>query len=92
MRSAPPALAAEAAMVSSASAPTPRLGDVVVSCANKSHRYALTTFGEAPQLICTTREEATAEADRFARAHHVDVWETADGRAFTKLFEARLTR
>ena len=77
-------------MISSAPAPTPRLGDIVVSCATSSDKYALTTFGKAPQLICTTREEATAEADRFARAYHVDVWETEDGRAFTKICDARL--
>lgn len=77
-------------MVPSASAPTPKPGDIVVSRANDgSHRYALSTFGEAPQVACATREEAAAQADRFARTHHVDVWQTEDSRTFTRIFEAR---
>jgi hypothetical protein len=78
-------------MVLSASAPIPKSGDIVVSRANDgSHRYALSRFGEAPQMMCATREEAAAQADRFARTHHVNVWQTQDGRTFTRIFEARL--
>jgi hypothetical protein len=55
-----------------------------------SHRYELSTFGEAPQVLCRSREEAAAQADRFARTRHVDVWRTEDGRTFTRIFEARL--
>jgi hypothetical protein len=78
-------------MVPSASAPTPKRGDIVVSRANdRSRRYALSTFGKPPQMMCATREEAATQADRFARTHHVDVWQTEDGRRFTRIFEARL--
>jgi hypothetical protein len=78
-------------MVLSSPAATPKPGDIVVSRANDgSHRYVLSTFGEAPQVLCTTREEAASQADRFARMHRVDVWQTEDGRAFTRIFEARL--
>jgi hypothetical protein len=78
-------------MVPSASAPTPKRGDIVVSRANDgSRRYALNRFGESPQVICATREEAAVQADRFARTQHVDVWQTEDGRTFARVFEARL--
>ena len=86
-----PVLAGEAAMVPSTSSDTPKRGDIVVSRAHEgSHRYELRMFGEAPQVACATREEAAAQADRFARTHHVDVWQTEDGRTFTRIFEARL--
>jgi len=42
--------------------------------------------------MCATREEAAAQAYRFARMHHVDVWQTEDSRTFTRIFEARLAR
>jgi hypothetical protein len=77
-------------MVPSASAAIPKLGDILVSCANdRSRQYTLGRFGEAPQVMCATRAEAAAHADRFARMHRVDVWQTEDGRTFTRIFEAR---
>jgi hypothetical protein len=84
-------LAGDAGIVISASAPTPKRGDVVVSRANDgSTRYALNRFGESPQVMCATREEAAVQAERFARTQHLDVWQTEDGRTFTRIFEARL--
>jgi hypothetical protein len=78
-------------MVYSPPATTLKPGDIVVSRTNDgSPRYTLSTFGDAPQVLCATREEAAAQADRFARTHHVDVWQTEDGAAFTRIFEARL--
>ena len=86
-----PVLAREAVM--STSPATPERGDIVVGRVNDGSRlYALSTFGEAPQVVCATRGEAAAQADRFARTHHVDVWLTDDGRTFTRVFEARLAR
>jgi hypothetical protein len=78
-------------MVPSLPATIAQPGDVVVSRAtDDSHRYVLSTFGQAPQVLCTTREEAAGQANRFARTRHVDVWQTEDGRTFTRIFEARL--
>jgi hypothetical protein len=71
----------------------PKRGDMVVTPTNDgSHRYALGTFGEAPQLVCPTQQEAMAQADRFARTHHLDVWQTDDGRTFTRISKARSGR
>ena len=78
-------------MAPSPGAGTPKPGDIVLSRAHDgSHRYELKALDEAPQLACATREDAAAQADRFARTHHVDVWQTDDGRTFTRIFEARL--
>ena len=78
-------------MVSSTSAAVPKRGDIVVSRTNDGSRlYTLSTFGEAAQVACATREEAAAQADRFARTHRVDVWQTEDGRTFKRILEARL--
>jgi hypothetical protein len=83
-------LAGQAAMTLSASAATPKRGDIIVSRANDgSGLHTLSTFGEAPQIACATREEAAAQADRFARTHYVEVWQTEDGLTFTRIFEAR---
>jgi len=69
---------------------TPKPGDIVVSRTNDgSHRYLVGRSGEPPQIMCVTREEATAQADRFARTHHVAVWQTEDSRTFTRIFETR---
>jgi len=87
---AQPLLAGEAAMAPSTSAATPKRGDIVVSRAHDGlHGYELSIFGGAPQVACATREDAVANADRFARTHDVDVWQTQDGRTFTRIFEAR---
>jgi hypothetical protein len=66
-------------------------GDIVVGRVNDgSRRYTVGTPGGGPQIIYATHEEATARVDRFARTHHVDVWQTEDGRTFTRILEARL--
>ena len=84
-------LAAETAMVPSSPAATPKPGDVIVRrVSDGSRRYTVSTSGGAPQVMCATREEASAQADRFARTHHVDVWHTEDDHTFTRIFEARL--
>ena len=78
-------------MLPSASAATPKRGDVVVKRASDgSPRFILTTLGAVPQVACATQQEAVAQADRFARMHHVDVWHTDDGRTLTRILEARL--
>jgi hypothetical protein len=84
-------LSAEAVMVRSSPATIPHPGDVVVSRASDgSHRYVLSTFSEVPQVACATRDEAVAQAERFARTHRVNVWPTEDDRTFTRIIEARL--
>ncbi len=78
-------------MVPSAPAANPRPGDVVVRRANDGSRlYTLSTYGGVPQLTWTTREEAAAQAARLARTHHVDAWQTEDGRTYTRIVEAGL--
>lgn len=70
---------------------TPKAADVILKRTNDaSRRCTLSTSGEAPQIVCATADEAIAQADRFARTHHVDVWQTDDGRTFTRILEARL--
>lgn len=70
----------------------PAVGDIILSRTNDdSRRYTLTSSGEAPQIACTTYEEAIARAERFARSHGVDVWQTDDGHAFTRIVECRVS-
>ena len=79
-------------MVRSTSAATPKRGDIVVGRAHDGlQRYELSIFGEPPQVACATLEDAVANADRFARTHDVDAWQTEDGRTFTRIFDARRT-
>ena len=86
-----PPFADEATMVHASPGHAPKSGDVILRRTNgKSRRYTLSRSGEAPQITCTTFEEAIARADRFAQSQHVDVWQTDDGRAFTRLIECRL--
>lgn len=67
-------------------------GDIILTRTNDAPwRYTLTSSGEAPQITCTTYEEAIARAERFARSHGVDVWQTDDGHAFTRIIESRVT-
>jgi hypothetical protein len=54
-----------------------------------ARRYSLSTSGGAAQIACITLQEAIAGADRFARSQHVDVWQTDDGRVFTRIIEWR---
>ena len=69
----------------------PKAGDVILWRSDRaSRRYTLSTSGETPQITCATYDEAIAQADRFARIHHVDVWQTDDGRTFTRIVDARL--
>jgi hypothetical protein len=69
----------------------PAVGDIILSRTNDaSRRYTLSSSGEAPQITCSTYEEAIARAERFARSHTVDVWQTDDGHAFTRLVECRV--
>jgi hypothetical protein len=46
-------------------------------------------MGEAPQIACTTFEEAIARADAFAQVHNVDVWHTDDGHELRRIVEGR---
>ena len=70
---------------------TPKSGDVILRRTNDaSHRFTLSTSGEAPQIACATYEEAIARADRFAQSQHVDIWQTDDDRAFTRIVECRV--
>jgi len=60
----------------------PKAGDVILWQSDRaSRRYTLSTSAETPQITRATYDEAIAQADRFARTHHVDVWQTDDGRA-----------
>lgn len=69
---------------------TPQSGDVILRRTHDaSHRFTLSTSGEAPQIACATYEEAIARAERFAQSQHVDVWQTDDDRAFTRIIECR---
>ena len=69
----------------------PKAGDVILRRSDRaSRRCTLSTSGEAPQIMCATYDEAIAQADRFARTDHVDVWQTEDGRTFTRILDARL--
>lgn len=71
--------------------PTPQSRDVILRRAHDaSRRYTLSTSGEAPQIAYKTYEEAIAQADRFAQSQHVDVWQTDDDRAFTRVIEYRV--
>jgi hypothetical protein len=68
----------------------PKPGDIILRRMNgASTRYTLGTSGGAAQIACTTLQEAIAGADRFARSQHVDVWQTDDGRVFTRIIEWR---
>ena len=85
-----PGLVVEGVMAASPDGASPRAGDIIMSrMGDGSHRYALSTLDEALQVLCATREEAVAQAHRFARTHRVDVWQTEDGTAFTRMFETR---
>jgi hypothetical protein len=78
-------------MRSSSPGHTPKPGDVILSRTHDaSRRYTLSTSEEAPQIACVTCEEAIARADRFAHSQHVDVWQTDDDRAFTRIIECRV--
>jgi hypothetical protein len=69
----------------------PKVGDVVLTRTNDAaHSYTISMTGEAPQIACTTFEEAIARADAFAHLHHLDVWYTDDGRTFTRVVEGRV--
>ena len=69
----------------------PKAGDVILRRSDRaSRRHTLSTSGKAPQIACATYDEAVNRADRFARTHHVDVWQTDDGRTFTRILDARL--
>jgi hypothetical protein len=67
-------------------------GDIVLRPSDDGSRYTLSTLGEAPQVLCFTYEEAAAQADRFARARRLDVWQTDDDRTFQRIREFRLPR
>jgi hypothetical protein len=68
----------------------PKPGDVILRRARDgSHRYTLSTSGSAPQVLCHADDEAIRNAERFAQSHHVDVWQTADDRSFTRIFACR---
>lgn len=68
----------------------PKSGDIILRRMNDaSRRYTLSTSDGAAQIACTTLQEAIAGADRFARSQHVDVWQTDDGRVFTRIIEWR---
>jgi hypothetical protein len=70
---------------------TPASGDVILRRTNDaSRRYTLSTSGEPPQISCKTYQEAIARADRFGQSQHVDVWQTDDDRAFTRVIECRV--
>jgi hypothetical protein len=80
-------------MVYALPADVPKPGDIILRSMNDaSHRYALSTTGDVPQIACTTFAEAIARADAFALSHKIDVWHTDDGRVFTRIVEARLWR
>lgn len=80
-------------MRSSSPGQTPERGDVILTRAHDaSRRYTLSTSGEAPQIACVSCEEAIARADRFAQSQHVDVWQTDDDRALTRIIECRVVR
>ncbi len=69
----------------------PTSGDIILRrTTDASRRYTLSTSEEAPQIACATYQEAIAQADRFAQSQHVDVWQTDDDRAFTRIIECRL--
>ena len=68
----------------------PTSGDIILRRTNDPSRpYTLSTSEEAPQVAWATYQEAIAQADRFARSQHVDVWQTDDDRAFTRIIECR---
>ena len=70
---------------------TPQPGDVILRRTHDASRcHTLSTSGEAPQIACKTFQEAIARADRFAQFQHVDVWQTDDDRAFTRIIECRV--
>lgn len=78
-------------MRSSSPGHTPKPGDVILSRTHDAlRRYTLSTSGKAPQIACVTRAEAITRSDRFAQSQHVDVWQTDDDRAFTRIIECRV--
>jgi hypothetical protein len=65
-------------------------GDIILRRANDAPcRYTLSSSGGAPQIACGTYQEALSRAERFARSRGVDVWQTDDGHAFTRVVESR---
>lgn len=69
----------------------PRADDVILNrTKDVSSRYTLSTSGERAQILCATRDEAIARAERFAQSHHVDVWQTDDDSSFTRIVECRV--
>jgi hypothetical protein len=66
----------------------PQSGDVILRWTHDG--YTLSTSGEAPQMAYKTYEEALAWADRFAQCQHVDVWQTGNDRAFTRVVKCRV--
>ena len=71
----------------------PKPGDIILErIGDGSRRYALTTSGHVPQIMCATYEEAMAEAGRCARARRLDVWETDDHCTFSRIVECRPVR
>jgi hypothetical protein len=72
---------------------TPKPGDIILQRINGgSRRYALSTSARVPQILCSTYDEALAEAGRCARAHRLDVWETDDQLTFSCVVECRHAR
>ena len=69
----------------------PRAGDIILKRTNDvPSRYTLSTSGEPAQILCATRDEAIARAERFAQSHHVDVWRTDDDCSVTRIIECRV--
>jgi hypothetical protein len=65
-------------------------GDIILRRTNDAPcRYTLSSSGEAPQIACGTYQEALSRAGEFARFQGVDVWQTDDGHAFTRIIESR---
>jgi hypothetical protein len=83
----------EAAMIQFLQAAIPKPGDIILErIGDGSRRYALTTSGHVPQIMCATYEEAMAEAGRCARARRLDVWKTDDHRVFSRILGCRPVR
>jgi hypothetical protein len=80
-------------MADSSRGDIPRSGDVILRRTNNgSRRFTLSLSGGAPQIACATYKEAVARAERFSHSEHVDVWQTDDGHAFTRIFEHRVAK
>jgi hypothetical protein len=78
-------------MVHPSPAIIPKPGDLILRRATDgSRRYTVSPLGDAPQIVCDTYQEAAVQSNRFARTHHLNVWQTDDDHTFRRIGERRL--